>query len=509
MKRSYDAVVIGAGNGGLTAAVRILQKGRSVLVLERNNVPGGCATSFRRGRFEFEASLHELNDVGSADCPGDVRTLFRELGVENKIDWIASDEAYRLITLDGKYDARIKLGREGYRNSLLQYCPDCGKYVDAFFDLAEEIRSAQTYSASVNGNTDKDYMVKHFPNFIRCGSYSVNEVFRAMKMPDKLRDIMNAYWCYLGAHCDDLSFVHYCSMVYRYVDKLVYTPAMTSHEISLAFDERIRELGGEIWYNSPVAEITTDAAGAVNGVRLADGTEIATKHIVANCSPHTVYGILMKSAVPPSALRNANARKFSGRGYCLYLGLDKSADELGIEDHSYFIYDTMDTVRQYEMMKKINSNRVQATCCLNRVNPNCSPEGTSIMYFTTLFTSDDWANVTARGYVRAKNAVADTMVASFERATGLKIRDSIEEICAATPVTYARYLGHPEGAIYGYESQYWDGLMPRLQMMNEENYVGGLRFAGGYSMRLSGYSSAYHSGDIVGRQTVGDIAKEA
>lgn len=40
--------------------------------------------------------------------------------------------------------------------------------------------------------------------------------------------------------------------------------------------------------------------------------------------------------------------------------------------------------------------------------------------------------------------------------------------------------------------------MPRLQMMNENYKVRGLRFVGGYSMRLSGYSSAYFSGDIFG-----------
>ena len=42
----------------------------------------------------------------------------------------------------------------------------------------------------------------------------------------------------------------------------------------------------------------------------------------------------------------------------------------------------------------------------------------------------------------------------------------------------------------------------------EERNIKGLRFAGGYAMRLSGYSSAYFSGDISGRQTVGDIKKE-
>ena len=94
LKKSYDCIIIGAGNGGLAAAIRILEKKLSCLVLEKHNLPGGFATSFRRGRFEFEASLHELNDFGPKDNPGDVRTLFRSLGVEDKIDRIKINEAY-------------------------------------------------------------------------------------------------------------------------------------------------------------------------------------------------------------------------------------------------------------------------------------------------------------------------------------------------------------------------------------------------------------------------------
>ena len=102
--KAYDVVVIGAGNGGLTAAIRVLQGGYSCLLLEKHNLPGGFATSFKRGRFEFEASLHELNDFGSKEDPGDIRTLFRSLGVEDKIDWVRIPEAYHLITTDKQYD---------------------------------------------------------------------------------------------------------------------------------------------------------------------------------------------------------------------------------------------------------------------------------------------------------------------------------------------------------------------------------------------------------------------
>ena len=76
--KKYDVVVIGAGNGGLAAATKILSAGKSCLVLEKHNIPGGFATSFVRGRFEFEASLHEFNGIQTPENPGSTRVLFDE-----------------------------------------------------------------------------------------------------------------------------------------------------------------------------------------------------------------------------------------------------------------------------------------------------------------------------------------------------------------------------------------------------------------------------------------------
>ena len=77
----YDVVVIGAGNGGLTSALTLARAGRKVMLLERHNVPGGCATSFVRGRFEFEVALHQLSGMGSQEKPGPLRAILAEMGV--------------------------------------------------------------------------------------------------------------------------------------------------------------------------------------------------------------------------------------------------------------------------------------------------------------------------------------------------------------------------------------------------------------------------------------------
>ena len=76
MMEKYDLVVIGAGNSGLMTACRASKLGLKVLVVERHCYPGGAATSFVRGRFEFEASLHEIPDMGEGEDRGELGKLF-------------------------------------------------------------------------------------------------------------------------------------------------------------------------------------------------------------------------------------------------------------------------------------------------------------------------------------------------------------------------------------------------------------------------------------------------
>jgi prolycopene isomerase len=115
---------------------------------------------------------------------------------------------------------------------------------------------------------------------------------------------------------------------------------------------------------------------------------------------------------------------------------------------------------------------------------------------TTLFTGDCWAGVEPKDYFKIKSWLAEEMIDEFEKALGVKIRDSIEEIEIATPATFANYTGAFNGSIYGYEPEPWDSVLPRLMCLNDEKYIKGLEFAGGFAVRCHGYSSSLQSGEL-------------
>ena len=63
MAEQYDAIVIGSGIGGLTAAAFLAKGGLCPIVLEQHFLPGGNAMTFRRKKmFDFDVGLHYIGD---------------------------------------------------------------------------------------------------------------------------------------------------------------------------------------------------------------------------------------------------------------------------------------------------------------------------------------------------------------------------------------------------------------------------------------------------------------
>ncbi len=497
MQKQYDVIVVGAGNGGLAAAANTASAGLKTLLLEKHNIPGGCATSFRRGRFEFEPSLHELCSVGTAEHPNTVYKVFDDLGA--KINWeYEKGHIFRTVVKgeDG-YDVRLSAGIEAFCASVDAVVPGCKENVRAFLNLKPKIAAAIDYIYATKGNPNGLVMILKHTDFMRTAGHSVEEVMTALGIPKKAQNLINTYWGYLGVPTDELNAMHFLNMLYDYVADGAAMPKHRSHELSLALIDVIQKHGGEVWYNSEVTRFLYHEDGSVAGV-VANGEELYAREVISNVIPHNVFNMSDPDKIPEQNLKLANAREFGISVATVYLGLDCTAEELGLDDYTVFIMGHADPRTQHDTRL---DDGLYIVNCLNNVIPDSSPEGTCTLFFTIpVFGNDVPKDLKPEDYKKYKNALAKKYIEDAEKTLGISIMPHIEEISVATPVTFARYLGTPEGTIYGYKLSGWDNLMARTAGEKADYAIPGLSFCGGHYIRGDGYSCAYIMGDTVGKR---------
>lgn len=502
----YDVVVVGAGNSGLAAACRAAYEGKKTLLIEQHNLPGGCASSFRRGRFEFDPSVHEICDFGPDDNKGAVRLLLEKLGVN--VDWITIEDCYRLITTasDGtKLDVSMPSGKDNFINKMEEYVPGSRESMVKLFELLEEQKEALAYMTDGKPN-DSKYMQEHFPNVLRTGAYPTNKVFKALKIPQKAVDILQTYWSYLGIDLDHDNFLHFGNMIHMYITRKAVIPRHTSHEISMTFINRFIELGGEVWFNCRAERFLFDG-DRICGVETNLG-KIDCDYVLANINPDIIYGRMMPRELVPerekklSAARNHN---YSARFCVGYFALNKTAEELGIKDYTIFFQNTADTVKEYQDLKRIATNKYNIALCYNIANPNFSPKGTCVISFTTMYGAEDWNDLKVQDYVKTKNQIGKLFINTMKEKLGIDIEPYIEEMEISTPWTFARYLGNPEGCCYGFETKDWDVMMARMMMIGEDYPIKGLKHIGAAASRGDGYSSAWIIGDLLAGMAVNEL----
>jgi prolycopene isomerase len=489
--QAYDAVVIGAGNGGLTAAATLARKGLNVMLLERHNIAGGAATSFCRGRFEFEVALHQLSGLGTPEKPGLLRMELDKLGVMEDLEFVEISDLYHVATPDG-FRITLKTDRDETLAVLKDAFPHEKDAIQKYFDLmanyANDMISAFIFR-------DQEPSRKKYPNLYKYALQNSRQILEEYFSDPLLKAVLSVFWGYIGVPPTRLAFGYLAMIFFQYMEFKPYHVKGGSQALSNAILNKFLSYGGTARFNCGAKKIIAQD-GKVKGVVTDDDREISTDFVVSNASPIATYNHLMDpEQVPEDALVEMKSRNLSTSAFTMFIGFDCEPDQLGIKESTNFLMRSTDTSDGLvERMNRIDiDDEPMVLSCYDVSDPEFSPPGTCQANVVTLKYGEPWLRIPPAQYHEVKFRCAESMLKRIEEIFP-GARGHIEEIEVGTPLTHMRYLGHPLGAIYGYEMLTKDSLFfqpGRYSPINGLSFVGGWVGDNGFEPTLrSGISAA-------------------
>lgn len=502
----YDAIVIGAGNSGLTAAAGMQRKGLRTLLLERHNIPGGCGTSFVRGAFEFEVALHQLSGMGSDDNPFVLRRTFEELGVLDKVDFVEEGELYRYC-VPGKVDITLPASIPGIVAVLSREFPQEAQAIAEFIKLCGQL-THEYYAVFPRAKAagDAEELARRCPNVVKYGVRTSRDVLDTFFEDERLKATLGAYWPYLGLPLDDLPFIELGPMFFLYAEYRPYHMRGGSQAMSNALLDSFLDAGGEVRFNTAAETIHTQD-GSVCGVTTEHGDRFSCAYVVSNSSSiHTFNELLDWEEAPQQVQDSFRHSRVGVSGFIVYLGLDISPEELGVTAASNFICSDLDDRVVFDTANALQDPAGCLFTCYNHDDPSFAPKGKSMIGLMCAQYAAPWEAMSPDVYFEAKYEFAERLIALAEQVhPGLK--DYIEEVEVATPLTVMRYLNTPGGAIYGFDQNALETPVFRERLQGPE----GLYLAGAWS-GPGGFQPTYMAGlstaNAVVRNNIQSMAAE-
>lgn len=323
----YDAIIIGAGIGGLICANLLAKAGLRVLVAEQHYVVGGYCSSFSRKGFKFDAASHFYPLLGN---PSTITgQLLQNLGIAT--EWIKMDPVDHFHFPDGSRYS-VPADFERYLTEVKERFPEERVKLDTFF---KEVRFVHGLGllAYFRGRT-----------ISRLAAYESESLQSALDRHftnPKLKLLLTADCPHWGAPPSRISYV-FDSMLRLSYFLGNYYPKGGSQAFADALAWAIEGQGSEVMLQAQAREIRVEK-GAVQGVEFEVGPPrdrrrifVRSRRVISNADlKQTCERLLDRRHVAPELLSELRQLRCSFPCYLMHLGIRDATPEEFQEAQGY------------------------------------------------------------------------------------------------------------------------------------------------------------------------------
>jgi len=477
MARSYDAIVVGGGHNGLTAAAYLARAGKQVLVLERRELLGGAAASeaiwpgYKVSTCAHVCGLLRPRIVRELEL---ARHGFATLPCDPSVLALGPEDRHLALWRDPQRCA-VEIGRFSSRDA--KAFPRFGAELARLGDFLDRLIHLDPPRVPNPALGDLPALLGLGLKFRRLSRAQQFELLRVLPMP--VQDLMGDWFetpllqaaigtggvigCMVGPRSPGTVFALALGALAS------RSGGGWSHvrggmgALSEALADAARQHGAEIRTAAEVRQIVAKD-GAVTGVVLANGEEIAAARVLSNADPkRTFLGLVDPLQLEPRFLQQVSQIKMRGVGAKVHLALDQLPKFRGVDEATLRgviqVAPSLDYVeRAFDAAKygRCSERPLLIAVIPSLSDPSVAPPGKHLMSIYVQYTpyqlrEGDWN--------AQRDALADRVVDLLaEHAPNLK--SSIRDRHVLTPLDLEQIYG-----LTGAESSHGEQTLDQLFIM--------------------------------------------
>ena len=518
-ENAHDAVVIGSGLGGLTAAALLAKAGRKVCVIERNHSVGGAASAFKKGVLTIEPALHQTADPRD---PTDVKhKILTELGVLDEIEWVPVRPFYSVKggPVGDLFD--MPVGFDAAHHALSRRFPLSRDGSARFFGALEQIDDAVTRLMEAGEQRSLGKLVRAgmaLRPLARDWRASTAEMLEKFFADDEA--VKCAVGATIGYYADEAS--HLAWPLFAVAQAGFFKSGGVfikggSRVLSMKLAKVVHKAGGAVLLGREASGVDLDAAGHPAAVRhvdtrsKADEQRLEAKQVLVNCAPQAL-ALMLPNAERAKIEEAYSERPLSISLFSAHFGLSRPPAEIGLDRFSVCVLPEWAT-KQSDLAEGASlfsadpGNRLPGYGLANygAIDSGLADGGPTLVTLVGIDRLENWSKLSPQDEKSRRERWLDAFQAAMERDyPGFSA--AVVERTFLNARSMANFMNTPGGAVYGFaplpfERGIWAGI-PR----SPKTPLPGVYLASSFG-QSGGFSGAMKSGADAARMAMKERAR--
>lgn len=528
MNKEYDAIIVGGGLAGLTAATYLSRAGKSVLLCEKEEKCGGLVNTFERDGFMYDGGIRALENSGV------LFPMLRQLGI--LVDFVPNPISIgiedQVITLES--DDSV----EEYKNLLLHFYPESRNEIELIMEQIQRIMHYMDVQYGIENpifldlKEDREYLLKVIvPWLVKYSiiapklskiSEPAPEFLKRYSNNQSLLDIIAQHFF------KDTPAYFALSYIKLFLD--YHYPKGGTGTIVSKLVEFITKNNGVICNNTEIVELDTN----MKYIKDAQGELHHYRRLIWAADQQALYRLLKIETIVDMKIKDKiikhqaliSYKAGNDSVFTMFLGVNLDTRYFSEKCTAHLFY-TPDCTGQsacgpipYDqdrpsienwLVKFINLTTHEISIPALR-DASMAPVGKTGLIVSFLFDYRLTKYIEEQGwYDEFKRDCEQSMIKMLNRTIFPGIEQSIEHVFSSTPITLQKLTGNHEGAITGWSFTNHpvpaENRIPKI-MNAVKTPIPGVFQAGQWTYSPSGFPVSLLTGKIAADKVIKELSKQ-